>query len=97
MNSKILYVALIDFDQIWRNNVFVFVLKWNFASPVTKIHQEHFKIKAMPMQHFNSLINDPLWKAARRQTRFLAPRSEKVKGDIVDLKLSKTSFFYKWH
>ena len=50
----------------------------------------------MPIWHFNSFINDPLWKAARRQAMFLAHPSEQVNGDIVDLKLSQTSFLYKW-
>ena len=41
------------------------------------------------------LINDPPWKEAKRQATFLAPPSEQVKGDIVDLKFSQTSFLYK--
>ena len=77
------YVILIDFDHIWRNNIFIFVLKWKFASPGTKINQKHFKSKATPMRHFNLLINNTLWKAVRRPVKFLVPPSEQVKGDIV--------------
>ena len=81
--QDIFYVILIDFDHTWRNNIFMFVLKWNFASLGTKIRQKHFKIKAPPVRHFSSLINNALWKAVRRQAKFLVPPSEQVKGDIV--------------
>ena len=59
--------------------------------------KKHFKIKATPIWQFTAFINDPLWKVARRQARLSAPPGKQVKGDIVNLKLSQTSFLRKWH
>ena len=98
----ILFLAKMNnFDQIWKNGVVVFldslfVLKWNFASPGTKIHQKYFKIKVTPIWHINRFINDSLWKAIRRKTRILASASEQVNCDTVDLTLSQTRFLCKW-
>ena len=64
--------------------------------PWNKIHQKHFKIKATPIWHFNSFINDSLSKATTRRRKFLALPNEHVKGDTVNLRLSQTSFLFKW-
>ena len=87
------------FNWFWSNmneQCFCLCVEVELCFPWNKTHQKHVRIKATPIWHFNSFINNPLWKAARRQARFLAPPSEQVKDDIVDLKLSGTSFPYKW-
>ena len=69
----------------WRNNILIFVLKWNFASPGIKIHQKHFRIKATPIWHFSAFINDPFWKAAWQQAKVLAPPKWASKGWYCDV------------
>ena len=64
--------------------------------PWNKIHQKHFKIKATPIWHFNPFINNSPSKATTRRRKLLAHPNEHVKGDTVNLRLSQTSFLFKW-
>ena len=70
------------------------MLKMNFASTATKTNQEYFKVKGMPISHFNLFINYTLEGSQTAKKILISPR-KKVKGDTVDLKLSQTSFVYK--
>ena len=73
------------------------MLKWNFSSTGPKIHQKHFSIKATPILTLQPMHYWLTLEGSQTVNNvFSVPRWGSEGHDTVDLKLSQTSFLYKW-